>query len=240
MNTLRFRSYPDYRALSAAVCDSMLALMRQKPDATLCLATGATPLLVYQQLVEKIKQQAVDVSQITFVKLDEWAGISSDNPGSCEHFLQRHIIQPLHIQNERFISFDPAHANPQECRRIEALIAGNGGLDFCLLGLGKNGHLGLNEPNAALTPGCHIAQLDEQTRQHEMLKNADQPITQGITLGLRNILAAKTVFLLVAGEGKQGAFTALCEENVTTALPASFLWLHPNATCFYDEAHYVR
>lgn len=240
MTSIRFHPYPNYPTLCEAACDSMLELIRRKPNAALCLATGATPLLVYQQLVEKIKQQAVDVSHITFVKLDEWVGIPPDNPGSCESFLQRHIIQPLNIRNERFISFNPIMANERECDRIEDLITRQGGLDFCLLGLGKNGHLGLNEPDVALTPSCHIVQLDEQTRQHEMLKTAKQPITRGITLGLRNILAAKTVFLLVAGEGKQRAFTTFCEEKVTPALPASFLWLHSHATCFYDETYYVK
>ncbi len=156
-------------------------VIRRKPDAVICLATGATPLLTYHYLVEKIHQQQVDVSQLTFVKLDEWVDLPLTMPGTCETFLQQHIVQPLGLREDQLISFHSEEINETECERVTNLIARKGGLDLCVLGLGKNGHLGLNEPGESLQPACHISQLDARTQQHEMLKTAGRPVTRGIT-----------------------------------------------------------
>ena len=145
-------------------------MIRSKPDAVICPATGATPLLTYHYLVEKIHQQQVDVSQLTFVKLDEWVDLPLTMPGTCETFLQQHIVQPLGLREDQLISFRSEEINETECERVTNLIARKGGLDLCVLGLGKNGHLGLNEPGESLQPACHISQLDARTQQHEMLK----------------------------------------------------------------------
>lgn len=190
-------------------------------------------MLTYQLFVEKVKVQKIDLSSVTFVKLDEWVGLSSDDPATCEVFLQQHILQPLEINAERYISFNAERTDEQECQRVTTQIAQLGGLDFCLLGIGKNGHLGLNEPGETLNPGCHISNLDERSRSHYMLKQSASPVKQGITLGLSDILAAKEVMLLVAGEGKQSAFNAFQQGKVSTAIPASFLWLHQRAICLH-------
>ena len=174
----------NYTALSERASEYLLAVIRSKPDAVICLATGATPLLTYHYLVEKIHQQQVDVSQLTFVKLDEWVDLPLTMPGTCETFLQQHIVQPLGLREDQLISFHSEEINETECERVTNLIARKGGLDLCVLGLGKNGHLGLNEPGESLQPACHISQLDARTQQHEMLKTADRPVTRGITLGL--------------------------------------------------------
>jgi galactosamine-6-phosphate isomerase len=239
MKDLAFVSFADYRALSEAACARLLALVRRKPDAVICLATGATPLLTYQLFVQAVKAQRLDVSLLTFVKLDEWVGLPADAAGTCEAFLQEHILQPLDITDAQYIAFNGETADESECARIVEKIAHRGGLDLCLLGLGKNGHLGLNEPAAFLQPSCHIARLDSQTRQHDMIKHAGLPVEHGITLGLRDLLAAKEVLFLVAGDGKQRAFSAFCEGKVTTELPASLLWLHPDTTCLYDSSLYA-
>lgn len=233
MSRITFQELSDYRALSEDVSERLLALIQRKPDAVICLATGATPLLAYQMFVEKALAQKTDTSQVTFVKLDEWVGLSADSPATCEAFLQQQIILPLAVTPDRYISFASDKADDQECLRVVEQIARCGGLDLCLLGIGKNGHLGLNEPDDFLEPACHITCLDERTRLHDMLKQASAPVEQGVTLGLRDILAAKEVLLLVAGEGKQQAFAAFREGKVSTRVPASFLWLHPQATCLY-------
>ena len=159
----------NYTALSERASEYLLAVIRSKPNAVICLATGATPLLTYHYLVEKIHQQQVDVSQLTFVKLDEWVDLPLTMPGTCETFLQQHIVQPLGLREDQLISFRSEEINETECERVTNLIARKGGLDLCVLGLGKNGHLGLNEPGESLQPACHISQLDARTQQHEML-----------------------------------------------------------------------
>ncbi|EFH7120547.1 hypothetical protein EEK96_20100 [Escherichia coli] len=158
---------------------------------------------------------------------------------------KQHIVQPLGLREDQLISFRSEEINETECERVTNLIARKGGLDLCVLGLGKNGHLGLNEPGESLQPACHISQLDAQTQQHEMLKTAGRPVTRGITLGMKDILNAREVLLLVTGEGKQDAterfLTAqdaaerFLTAKVSTTIPASFLWLHNNFTCVIDE-----
>ena len=201
----------NYTALSERASEYLLAVIRSKPNAVICLATGATPLLTYHYLVEKIHQQQVDVSQLTFVKLDEWVDLPLTMPGTCETFLQQHIVQPLGLREDQLISFRSEEINETECERVTNLIARKGGLDLCVLGLGKNGHLGL-----------------------KMLKTAGRPVTRGITLGLKDILNAREVLLLVTGEGKQDATDRFLTAKVSTAIPASFLWLHSNFICLIN------
>lgn len=224
----------NYTALSERASEYLLAVIRSKLDAVICLATGATPLLTYHYLVEKIHQQQVDVSQLTFVKLDEWVDLPLTMPGTCETFLQQHIVQQLGLREDQLISFRSEEINETECERVTNLIARKGGLDLCVLGLGKNGHLGLNEPGESLQPACHISQLDARTQQHEMLKTTGRPVTRGITLGLKDILNAREVLLLVTGEGKQDATERFLTAKVSTAIPASFLWLHSNFICLIN------
>jgi len=233
MSTIAFQDYPDYESLSEAASEHLLTLVQCKPDAVICVATGATPLLTYQRFVDKVKAYGIDISGVTFVKLDEWVGLAPDNPATCEVFLQQHLLKPLGVAPEHYIAFASDKADQHECNRVTRDIAARGGLDLCVLGIGKNGHLGLNEPDDWLEPGCHITSLDERTRMHDMLRAAGTSVEQGITLGLQDMLAAKDVLLLVAGEGKQQAFSAMKEGKVSTKVPASFLWLHPKTSCLY-------
>lgn len=240
MDAIKFHHCTDYQALSEMASESLIRVITQNPQATICLATGGTPVLTYSLFVSKVKQRNIDISQATFVKLDEWVDIPLDASGSCETFLQTHIIQPLNIASENFISFRSQNVDDHECQRVLELIAQKGGIDLCLLGLGKNGHLGLNEPGDSLEPICHISQLDEHSRQHAMIKDSKQPVEYGITLGLREIMAAREILFLVAGEGKQSAFSKLQEKKVTSLNPSSFLWLHQNVHCMYDASCYMR
>lgn len=228
----------NFKVLSERASEHLITTIQNKPNATICLATGATPLLTYQYFVEKIHQRYINISQVTFVKLDEWVGLPLHMQGTCEYFLQQHIVQPLGLHPDQLIGFHSENIDETECDRVTSLIAAKGGLDLCILGIGKNGHLGLNEPGQTLEPLCHISHLDEQTRHHEMLKIANQPITHGITLGLKDILHAKEILLLIAGEGKQAAVEKYLEGTITTTIPASFLWLHDNVTCLLDGSQY--
>ena len=226
----------NYTALSERASEYLLAVIRSKPDAVICLATGATPLLTYHYLVEKIHQQQVDISQLTFVKLDEWVDLPLTMPGTCETFLQQHIVQPLGLREDQLISFRSEEINETECERVTNLIARKGGLDLCVLGLGKNGHLGLNEGRAEELIGLGGAPAGA----HTLLlvgrggpgAGTLQPADAGI--GLKDILNAREVLLLVTGEGKQDATERFLTAKVSTAIPASFLWLHSNFICLIN------
>lgn len=238
MADMIFKGCENYQSLSEYTSQRLIDMITAKPTATICLATGATPALTYSLFVEKVRRQQLDVSRVTFVKLDEWLGVPLDAAGTCETFLRQHILEPLDVDEAHYTAFETSGDPVQACERIQRQIAEKGGLDLCLLGLGKNGHLGLNEPTDALEPASHVTRLDAQTLGHAMLQQTGNTVEQGITLGLKDILAAKEILFLVAGEGKQEAFARWLTRQVTTQLPASFLWLHQHVTCVYDTGEF--
>lgn len=230
---MNIKHYEDYEAMSNAGAEFLLDLIINEPYANICLATGDSPRRMYEILTEKINNQHVDVSHLTFTKLDEWCGLKADDDSTCEWFIQKYVIQPLNIKKEQLISFDnDAFDYEAEAARIHELIMKNP-IDCCILGLGRNGHLGLNEPCEKLIPDTHVIDLDELSKHHSMLKG--KAVEQGITLGLYEILNAKRILMLISGQNKTEIYKQLMEKKVTTALPASFLWLHDHTECLINK-----
>lgn len=222
---MRIRHFTDYAAMSAEAARLFGEAIAGKKSPTACLATGHSPRGLYRNL----GKGKADLSHLNIVKLDEWLGLPMDHPGSCETYLRQEVLEPLRIPDSRFVGFQ---ANPPdtaaECRRMQGELTRMGTLDVCVLGIGKNGHLAMNEPAPVLQPHCHRAQLAPGTQQHAMLAGSEITITEGLTLGMADVLNARLVLLLVSGPGKEEAFKRLQNPVVTTDLPASFLWLHPN------------
>lgn len=230
---MNIKYFNNYEAMSLAGADYLLDLIIKNPYANICLATGDSPCRMYEILIENIKAKHIDVTHLTFTKLDEWCGLNAEDDSTCEWFIQKYVIQPLNIKKEQLISFDNEATDYEaEAKRIHQLIEKRP-IDCCILGLGRNGHLGLNEPADKLNPAAHVIDLDELSKHHSMLKG--KAIEQGITLGLYEILNAKKILMLISGQGKAEVVNQLMEEKVTTALPASFLWLHENAECLIDK-----
>jgi galactosamine-6-phosphate isomerase len=176
-------------------------------------------------------------AHLRIIKLDEWGGLEPNDPATCESYLRRHLLKPLNVSADRYLAFPTNPQDPQaECKRLEALTCDAGPIDLCVLGLGLNGHLGFNEPSASLSPGPHVAKLTESSLAHPMLRDARRDVKYGLTLGMADILRSRRILLLVNGEHKRDALTRLRNPNVTTAFPASFLWLHANVTCICDAA----
>lgn len=195
------------------------------------LATGNSPLKLYRNLVSS----GNNYGHVTFIKLDEWMGMPMNHSSSCEHFLQNEVIIPLEIPKEQYLSINGQAVKPiDECKRIASAIDAFACIDLCILGLGKNGHLGLNEPADELLPFCHVNPLEISSQNHEMLQGSAQKISKGITLGMAEILKAKTILLLVSGKDKNNAFQGMMSEIVTPQLPASFLHLHPDVVVLVD------
>jgi len=146
------------------------------------------------------------------------------------------LLEPLRIDSERYVGFRADAADPtQECGRVQAEIDRRD-LDVCILGLGINGHLGLNEPAPSLQLGCHVASLTEESRRHGLLADLDPKPTHGVTLGIGDILRARKIVLLVTGRGKERAVAGLLAGKLATELPVSFLALHDDADVFVDES----
>lgn len=230
---MNIKYYEDYEAMSIAGAEYLLDLIIHDPYANICLATGDSPRRMYELLTERIKAQHIDVSHLTFTKLDEWCGLNAEDDSTCEWFIQNYVIQPLNIKQEQLISFDNEAVDYQaEAIRIHELIMKKP-INCCILGLGRNGHLGLNEPADELIADAHVIDLDELSKHHSMLKG--KAVEQGITLGLNEILNAKKILMLISGQGKKEIYEKLMEKKVATSMPASFLWLHDHTECLINK-----
>ena len=140
---------------------------------------------------------------------------------------------------KRNFGFTSNPVNPtEEVARIQKVLEKEQPIDLCILGLGANGHIAFNEPATALRSHCHIAQLSPQSMQHSMAVEMKEKPTYGLTLGMADIMRSKTIVLLITGAHKRAITKAFLSKKITTQLPASLLWLHPNAFCFVDRSAY--
>lgn len=227
----------DWEELSRQAAELIIGELRQKPDLLLCAATGSSPTLTYRHLANAFREDSRPFERMRLLALDEWGGLPADSPASCCAYLRTHLVQPLQIAPERFICFRTDAERPaEECERVQAWLCEHGPIDLCVLGLGLNGHIGLNEPAPVLQPGIHQAALSETTLQHSMLRSARPPPAFGYTFGMADLLASSRVLLLVHGEQKRAPIEQLMRGEISTAFPASFLWLHPTVTCFCEAA----
>lgn len=223
-------------AMSRQAADLIVSLLREDPSLLLCAATGSTPTRTYELLLERYRAEPGLFDRMRVLKLDEWYELEMEHPGTCEAYLQRHLLGPLGIGAERYAGFDSrAPDSDAECARIRTWLADQGGIGLCILGIGRNGHLGLNEPGESLPPHAHLAELREETRRHPMLVDASERPRHGLTLGMAEILQSRRILLLVSGAGKREILARLLASPVTTALPASFLHLHPAVTLLCDR-----
>jgi glucosamine-6-phosphate isomerase len=230
------RIYEDYRRLSTNTAREILRIVLEKPTAVLCLATGETPLGAYAEFVRQAKMQRIDFSGIRFVGLDEWVGIPPSNPGSCHYFLHRHLFKPLQIEPRQIHLFDGMASDLQEvCTRMDEHIAELGGIDFLVAGIGINGHIGLNEPGVSLDLQAHVVDLEPVTKQTaQKYFQGETPLSQGVTLGIRQIMEARTVVLMANGARKTDIIQAAIEQPVSNSVPASVLQQHSNSLFFLD------
>ncbi|MGW0075304.1 glucosamine-6-phosphate deaminase [Streptomyces cellulosae] len=230
----------DAKAGGELVAEAMARLLRRKPDALLGVATGSTPLPVYEALAAKVRAGAVDTSRARVAQLDEYVGLPADHPESYRSVLRREVLGPLGIPMDAFLGPDGTTEDVQAaCERYDRELAEAGGVDLQLLGIGTDGHIGFNEPCSSLASRTRIKTLTEQTRV-DNARFFDGDIAQVphhvITQGIGTILEARHLVLLATGEGKADAVAATVEGPVAAVCPASALQLHPHATVVVDEA----
>ena len=227
----------DYEEMSRRASAHVIAVATAKSDFLFCAPTGHSPAGLYQELIREGARQPALLRNFRVVKLDEWLGVPPGDPVSCEHYLQSRLVGPLAIAAERYLSFDSETKDPvRECARIGAELERQGPIDVCILGLGRNGHVGLNEPAPNLQPHCHVAKLSAETLGHAMMSDLKAKPAFGLTLGIGDILASRKIVLLVTGKGKERAIARFLEATITTDLPASFLWLHHDVEVFLDDS----
>lgn len=228
---MRIKVFDDEEAMSRRASALMAEAVAAKPDMLLCAASGGSPSRAYELFATEQARGA----KLRIMKLDEWAGMGAKDEASCEAYLRRHLVEPLTIPEDRYLSFDATATDmAAECARVEKRLEADGPIDFLVLGVGVNGHLGLNEPAEALTPECHVATLAETSRAHPMLEGHVAPPSHGLTLGMAGTLGARHILVLVAGGHKRNAMENFLTRRVTPAFPASFLWLHGNVDFLTD------
>lgn len=234
---MTLQKFPDHDTLSQHTAEYIATLITQKPNALLCLASGDTPIETYHRFVDLVNAGRVDVSQCTFVGLDEWVGFGPDDFGSCSYYVFRDLFLPLNLRPEQVHVFDAKATDlAAECTKIDALIDAHGGLDLLLVGMGVNGHIALNEPGTPFTNGCHVVELAESTKTvGQKYFTQETTLTQGITLGLRHLTQAREVILLVSGAKKAPMLREALTGPVTEQVPASILQTHPHGLVWVDE-----
>ena len=222
--------------LSRKAKDFIIQEIEKKKDLLLCTATGDSPTETYDLLGREFEWQPQLFNSLRILKLDEWGGIPIEDEGTCESYLQAHLIQSLHIPTSRYTGFNSNPAEPvKECKRIQDKLDQEGPIDLCVLGLGMNGHLAFNEPAEYLQPNCHVAKLSAVSLQHAMASEMDIKPTYGLTLGIADILSSKKIIILINGEQKKSMVKKFLSKKITSSVPASFLWLHPNVICLIEK-----
>lgn len=229
----------DYASMSRKAANIISAQVIMKPDCVLGLATGSTPIGTYKQLIEWYHKGDLDFSKVTSVNLDEYKGLSGDNDQSYRYFMNTNFFDHININKSR--TFVPDGTDPDSahaCARYNEIIREVGGIDLQLLGLGHNGHIGFNEPGSAFEKETHCVDLTERTieaNKRFFEKEEDVP-RQAYTMGIKTIMQAKKILLVVSGEDKADIVKAAFQGPVTPAVPASILQLHNDVTIVADEA----
>ena len=229
----------DYKDMSRKAANIISAQVIMKPNCVLGLATGSTPIGTYDQLVEWYNKGDLDFSEVTTVNLDEYKGLPRTNDQSYYYFMHQHLFDRVNIDPERTnVSNGMEPDAEKECGRYEELIRSLGGVDLQLLGLGHNGHIGFNEPGEAFEKETHCVDLTESTIEanKRFFASADDVPKQAYTMGIKTIMQAKKILIVVNGENKADIVERAFFGPVTPEVPASILQLHNDVTLVGDEA----
>lgn len=226
----------DYQDLSQKAASIIAAQVLLYPNSVLGLATGSTPIGTYEKLVELYQKEHIDFSGVTTINLDEYCGLAADHPQSYRHFMTTQLFSKVNIKAEN-THLPIGTADPElECTRYDALISACGGIDLQLLGLGNNGHIGFNEPGDSFKKATHCVDLSENTilANTRFFNSPDEVPRKAITVGLKTIMQAKRILLVVSGDSKAEILQQALYGPITPAVPASILQLHPDVTVITD------
>ena len=236
MKIIKAKDYEDMSRKAANIISAQVIL---KPDCVLGLATGSTPIGAYKQLAAWYEKGDVDFAEVSTYNLDEYRGLSHDDPQSYHYFMRENFFDHINIDlNNTHV---PDGSNPDAaaaCSEYDKIVADAGYPDLQLLGIGNNGHIGFNEPDDHFSKGTHCVDLTESTIQanKRFFEKVEDVPTQAYTMGIKNIMQARKVLLIVSGEGKAEILDKVLYGPVTPQVPASILQLHNDLTVVADEA----
>ena len=236
---MRIYCEKDYNAMSRRAANIIAAQVLSKPDCVLGLATGSTPVGAYKQLIEWNKQGDLSFAEVRSVNLDEYVGLAPTHDQSYRYFMQTNLFDHVDIvtENTNVPSGQAADA-AAECARYEQVVADLGYADLQLLGLGRNGHIGFNEPCDHFPVATHLVDLTESTidANARFFASADDVPKQALTMGIGTIMKARKILIVASGADKADAVRRAFAGPITPDMPASILQLHPDVTLVADEA----
>lgn len=240
MKLIRAKDYLDMSRKAANIISAQIII---KPDSVLGLATGSSPIGIYKKLQERYEKGDLDFSNIKTVNLDEYKGLSGDHPQSYRYFMNQYLFDVVNILKENTyvpngLENDPKKGSADYIKIIHSL----GGVDLQLLGIGNNGHIGFNEPGTSFGLEVHCANLTDDTIEANKRffdKKEDVP-KQAYTMGIKTIMHAKRILLVVSGESKANAIAKAVTGPITPDLPASILQLHNDVTIIGDEPAFSK
>ena len=236
---MKFVLCENYDEAMERAAEMAAGLIREKPDCILGLATGSTPIGMYDRLVREYEAGRLDFSRVTSFNLDEYYPITPDNDQSYRYFMNTHLFDRVNIDKSRTHVPNGNTRDPRrECEAYEAMIDASAGVDLQVLGIGQNGHIGFNEPECDLHAFTHLTDLTPSTiaANARFFERAGDVPCQALTMGMASIMKAKKILLLVTGAGKHAALQKLLGSEITTSCPATLLKLHPDVTVIYDRA----
>ena len=227
-----------YQKMSEEAAKIIAGQLWIKPDSVLGLATGSTPVELYQNLVWLYKTVGLDFSQATSFNLDEYVGLPEDDPQSYHRFMHENLFNHVNMRRDRiFFPNGMAADAAREAEDYEARIAAAGGIDMQLLGIGRNAHIGFNEPADAFTRITHKVALKESTiaANARFFASRDEVPREAMSMGIGTIFRARHIVLLASGAEKAEAVRDAVQGAITPAVPASILQLHPSVTLIVDD-----
>ncbi len=240
---VKFIKTKDYNDMSRKTANLISAQIITKPDCVLGLATGSSPIGAYKVLVERYEQGDLDFSKVVTVNLDEYKGLPRTNDQSYYYFMNDNLFGKVNIKPENTHIPDGMEPDSDKaCAEYNAILRSVGGVDLQLLGIGHNGHIGFNEPCDEFEKDTHCVELAESTIQANarfFASMADVP-TKAYTMGIRNIMEAKKIVMVISGAGKAEIVEKAFFGPITPMVPASVLQLHPDVTVVADEAALAR
>ena len=235
MKVLVFESYEE---MSRAAADIMADVVKSKPDGVLGLATGSTPIGMYNCLADMCKSGELDFSNVKTVNLDEYYPISPDNRQSYRYFMNENLFSKININIDNTnVPAGNAEDADLECQRYEKLIDSLGGIDIQVLGIGQNGHIGFNEPEEKLYAETHVTGLTESTMQANARFFSEDEVMpdKALTMGMGSIFKAAKILVLANGKSKRDAVNQLVSGRITTSCPVTLLNLHKDVTLICDK-----
>ena len=229
----------DYAGMSRRASAVMADQVRENPRSVLGLATGSSPVGMYAELSRLCRAGQITFRDVTTVNLDEYYGLTPDHEMSYRYFMEKNFFSLIDIPRENTHLPNGASLSPAlECSRYDRLIESLGGIDLQLLGIGHDGHIGFNEPSDRFVPDTNYVKLTEETiRANARFFASEADVSRyALTMGIRAIMQAKKILMVVNGEGKADILCRALFGPITPAVPASILQLHPDVTLCADAA----